>query len=124
MTNKEAYRYIKRVYLTTKNDSYREALSVALDALLAHAEAAEKEVEWLKMCIELAQRKEKEAESRAEKAERERDEAVSDLREAAIESCAECMYCLYKATSFCWNCREGSNWKWRGIGESNEEKEA
>lgn len=33
MTNKQAYRYIGRVYSTTKNDSYREALSIALAAL-------------------------------------------------------------------------------------------
>ena len=55
------------------------------------------------------------AEARAEKAEKERDAAVSDLRGCAIESCAECMYCLYRtAKSFCWNCTDGSNWKWKG----------
>ena len=55
------------------------------------------------------------AEARAEKAENERDAAVSDLRGCAIESCAECMYCLYRtAKSFCWNCTDGSNWKWKG----------
>lgn len=55
------------------------------------------------------------AEARAKKAEKERDAAVSDLRGCAIESCAECMYCLYRtAKSFCWNCTDGSNWKWKG----------
>lgn len=55
------------------------------------------------------------AEARAEKAEKERDAAVSDLRGCAIESYAECMYCLYRtAKSFCWNCTDGSNWKWKG----------
>ena len=45
----------------------------------------------------------------------ERDAAVSDLRGRAIESYAECMYCLYRtAKSFCWNCNDGSNWTWRG----------
>ena len=45
----------------------------------------------------------------------ERDAAVSDLRGRAIESYAECMYCLYRtAKSFCWNCNAGSNWTWRG----------
>ena len=45
----------------------------------------------------------------------ERDAAVSDLRGRAIESYAECMYCLYRtAESFCWNCNDGSNWTWRG----------
>lgn len=54
--------------------------------------------------------------ARAEKAERERDAAISDLRRVSIENCAECMYCLYKtAKSFCWNCRDGSNWKWKGL---------
>lgn len=33
MTRGNAHQYLKRVYLTTKNDSYREALSVALTAL-------------------------------------------------------------------------------------------
>lgn len=33
MTNEQAYRYLKRVYLSTKNDSYREALSVAMSYL-------------------------------------------------------------------------------------------
>lgn len=33
MTKKSAYRYLRQVYLSTKSDSYREALSVALFAL-------------------------------------------------------------------------------------------
>ena len=33
MTRGNAHQYLKKVYLTTKNDSYREALSVALSAL-------------------------------------------------------------------------------------------
>ena len=33
MTRGNAHQYLKKVYLTTKNDSYREALSVALFAL-------------------------------------------------------------------------------------------
>ena len=66
----------------------------AIEELLARAEAAE---------------------ARAEKAEKERDAAVSDLRGCAIESCAECMYCLYRtAKSFCGNCTDGANWKWKG----------
>lgn len=55
---------------------------------------------------------------RAEKAERERDAAVRDLRERAIESCSECNDCLYRtARSFCTDCNDGSNWKWRGVQE-------
>lgn len=33
MTQRNAHQYLKKVYLTTKNDSYRQALSVALTAL-------------------------------------------------------------------------------------------
>lgn len=33
MKRESAHQYLKKVYLTTKNDSYREALSVALAAL-------------------------------------------------------------------------------------------
>ena len=33
MTWRNAHQYLKKVYLTTKNDSFREALSVALAAL-------------------------------------------------------------------------------------------
>ena len=60
----------------------------------------------------------KKLQDRAEKAERERDAAVSDLRGCAIESCAECMYCLYRtARSFCGDCTDGSNWQWKGAKE-------
>lgn len=55
---------------------------------------------------------------RTKKAERERDAAVRDLRERAIESCSECNDCLYRtAWSFCSDCSDGSNWKWRGVQE-------
>lgn len=43
MKNEQAYRYLKRVYLSTKNDSYREALSVAMSCLARQKEAAMKE---------------------------------------------------------------------------------
>ena len=33
MTRESAYKYLNQVYLSTKNDSYREALSIALSAL-------------------------------------------------------------------------------------------
>ena len=33
MTRESAYKYLNQVYLSAKNDSYREALSVALAAL-------------------------------------------------------------------------------------------
>lgn len=55
---------------------------------------------------------------RAEKAERERDAAVKDLKARAIEGYTECQYCLYRnARSFCWGCVDGSSWQWRGIWE-------
>ena len=50
-----------------------------------------------------------------EKFMRERDAAVKDLRECSIENRMECQYCLYRtARSFCWDCTDGFNWKWRG----------
>ena len=33
MTRESAYKYLNQVYLSTRNDSYREALSIALAAL-------------------------------------------------------------------------------------------
>lgn len=46
---------------------------------------------------------------------RERDAAVEGLRVCSIENNMECQYCLYRtARSFCWNCTDGSNWKFRG----------
>lgn len=45
----------------------------------------------------------------------ERDAAVDGLRVCSIENNTECQYCLYRtARSFCWNCTDGSNWKFRG----------
>ena len=45
----------------------------------------------------------------------ERDAAVEGLRVCSIENNTECQYCLYRtARSFCWNCTDGSNWKFRG----------
>ena len=50
-----------------------------------------------------------------EQVKRERDAAVDGLRVCSIENNMECQYCLYRtARSFCWNCTDGSNWKWRG----------
>ena len=46
--------------------------------LLSRAEVAEKERDWLRMCFDLAQRKEKEAENRAEKAEK----CIADIKSA------------------------------------------
>ena len=48
----------------------------------------------------------------------ERDEAIKSLRVCSIEACMECQYCLYRtARSYCWDCTNGSNWKWRGSKE-------
>ena len=50
-----------------------------------------------------------------EQVKRERDAAVEGLRVCSIENNKECQYCLYRtARSFCWNCTDGSNWKFRG----------
>lgn len=50
-----------------------------------------------------------------EQVKRERDAAVEGLRVCSIENYTECQYCLYRtARSFCWNCTDGSNWKFRG----------
>lgn len=52
---------------------------------------------------------------RAEAAEKARIAAEKDLRGCAIESCSECIYCLYNtARSYCGDCTDGSNWKYRG----------
>lgn len=50
-----------------------------------------------------------------EQVKRERDAAVKDLRVCSIENRMECQYCLFRtASSFCWDCTDGSNWQWRG----------
>ena len=55
------------------------------------------------------------AETRAEKLEKEKDTAINNLRVCSIEGFMQCQYCLYKtAKSFCWNCTDGSGWKYRG----------
>ena len=45
MTRGNSHQYLKKVYLTTKNDSYREALSVALAALRPVSREQELEAE-------------------------------------------------------------------------------
>lgn len=58
-------------------------------------------------------------EALVEKLKQEHDALISDLRGCAIESCAECMYCLYRtAPSFCSDCTDGSNWRWKGAKET------
>lgn len=112
-----------------------EQAITAITDLLARVEAAEHLLQEVKeqrdYCREkcdvaeknyqIEMERRKSAEYRARKAEQERDAAVSDLRGVAIESYAECMYCLYRtAKSFCWNCQDGSNWKWSGLKEEQE----
>lgn len=50
------------------------------------------------------------------KAQAERDAAVKDLRTSCIENRTECQYCKRNETarSFCYSCRDGSNWEWKG----------
>ena len=53
--------------------------------------------------------------NRLEKVENEKKMAINDLRVCSIENFMECQYCLCKtARSFCWDCTDGSNWKYRG----------
>ena len=49
------------------------------------------------------------AEARAEKAEGERDAAISDLK-----LCAVCYTCKKEVTADCNGCEESENWEWRG----------
>ena len=47
---------------------------------------------------------------------KQRDAAVNDLRECAIEDYAECIYCSRRdKDTLCQNCVNGSNWEWRGV---------
>ena len=47
---------------------------------------------------------------------KQRDAAVNDLRECAIEIEADCMYCSHEINgTLCRNCTNGSNWEWRGV---------
>lgn len=53
-----------------------------------------------------------------EKVKAERDAAVKDLKECAIEIEADCMYCSHEINgTLCRNCMNGSNWEWRGVKE-------
>lgn len=49
---------------------------------------------------------------------KQRDAAVNDLRECAIEDYAECIYCSRRdKDTLCQNCTNGSNWEWHGVQE-------
>lgn len=97
----------------------------AITKLIARAETAEKQNTQLTKDLSSAMGMIsnwsyncKAAVERAQQFKSERDAAVSDLRGCAIESCAECMYCLYRtARSFCGDCTDGSNWRWQGAKE-------
>ena len=91
----------------------------AITELVARAEIAEKQNTQLKEELSNWSYNCKAAVERAQQFKSERDAAVSDLRGCAIESCAECMYCLYQtAPSFCSDCTDGSNWRWKGEKEA------
>lgn len=58
--------------------------------------------------------------NKLEKAERERDAAINDLRECSIEDYAECIYCSHRSKDTMYpNCINGSNWEWRGSKDEN-----
>lgn len=62
------------------------------------------------------------AEARLEKVEKEKNTVINDLRVCSIEGFMECQYCLYRtARSFCWDCTDGSNWRYRGEMENEYE---
>lgn len=100
---------------------FEQIMVDAADAIteqVYRAETAEKENAQLKKDLSNWSYNCKVAVERAQHFKRERDAAVSDLRGCAIESCAECMYCLYRtARSFCSDCIDGSNWRWKGAKE-------
>ena len=85
-------------------------------------EAAEKEVEWKNKVIEAAERRFVEAEARAEKAERERDAAISDLtyiaRTYPVDLCDNlvCQYCKHyqNVNTGCPGWIENDCFEWRG----------
>ena len=49
MTRGSAYKYLNQVYFSTKNDSYREALSLALTALrpVSREQVEMEGMEWM-----------------------------------------------------------------------------
>lgn len=58
--------------------------------------------------------------NKLEKAERERDAAINDLRECSIEDYDECIYCSHRSKyTMCQNCINGKNWEWRGLKDEN-----
>ena len=54
--------------------------------------------------------------NKLDKVEKERDAAINDLRDCAVENYAECIYCSHRneVTVLCQDCIYGSNWEWRG----------
>ena len=89
--------------------------ATALSTLQAENEKLRSEAEgmrsnWYKSVEEIQKLR-----AELEQVKRERDAAVEGLRVCSIENNKECQYCLYRtARSFCWNCTDGSNWKFRG----------
>lgn len=73
-------------------------------------------VEYWMQQAQIEERGHRNCQIELEQAKAERDIAVRDLRISCIESCTECQYCKHNETvrSFCFFCKDGSNWKWRG----------
>ena len=92
-----------------------DEVATALSTLQAENEKLRSEAEgmrsnWYKSVEEIQKLR-----AELEQVKRERDAAVEGLRVCSIENNKECQYCLYRtARSFCWNCTDGSNWKFRG----------
>lgn len=62
------------------------------------------------------------AKTQLKNVEYEKKMAINDLRVCSIEGFMECQYCLYRtARSFCWDCTDGTNWRYRGEMENEYE---
>ena len=85
-------------------DNQRDAAD-AIEQLQAENERLKSELEWKDKVIELAQRKQAEAEA-------ERDAAVDQLRD--IESCSTCKYGV-GIHAQCNECAYDTKWQWRGV---------
>lgn len=104
MANFDLIEYQKRVIadLTAENKALKEQLEV-LNNQHIKIQYHNEELTVQELC------------ERLERAERDRDCAINDLRICSIEGFMECQYCLHKtARVFCRNCKDGSNWRYRG----------
>lgn len=105
---------LEAYYNSEYNGLYNQAAD-ALEKLQAENEKLRAEnIRWGQVASEQDKQLDK-LQAELKQVKRERDAAVEGLRVCSIENNMECQYCLYRtARSFCWNCTDGSNWKFRG----------